>query len=166
MKLTVDDLVAQVAEEIGDDMVYITASDEERHFDPATVAFSFATILALSFINGFMGAAKEDFRRLGEGAYARLMEKLKGLVAEGPKNDKTVIAKQKRFIAEARKSTARISRRNPSLFTANHVAEGEGEVTKILRAYHFNDTRGKILSKTVATSVVKYLKEGSDEYRS
>ena len=33
MELTVDDLVAQVAEEIGDDMVYITASDEERHFD-------------------------------------------------------------------------------------------------------------------------------------
>jgi hypothetical protein len=129
------------------------------------LAFSFATILALSFINGFMGAAKEDFRRLGEAAYAKLMEELRGLVAEGPKNDKSVIAKQKRFIAETRESTARISRRNSSLFTASHVAEGEEEVTKILRAYHFNDTRGKNLSKTVAMSVVKYLKEGFDEYR-
>lgn len=163
MKQTVDDLVLQLTNKIGDDMVYITASDEERHFDLATLAFSFASLLVLSFLKGFMDSAKKDFEKLGEEAYSKLMAKLKSYIADGPSEDMDRIEEQKRIINEVRNASEVLSQRNTTLFLEKNVAEGKMQVTRLLSTYHFSEIRKGDISKHVEAMIIKYMKEEANE---
>jgi len=163
MKPTVDDLVLQLANEVGDDMVYITASDEERHFDLASLAFSFALMLALSFAQGFMDSAQNDLEKLGKAAYSKLRDRLKALILKGPKDDKDSIEEQKRAIADVGKAIKAVPQRNTILLNEKHVTEGKEQVTKLLGKYHFSESRKREILESVGAKVVLYLREETNE---
>ena len=86
----VDDAVLAIARGAGDDLVLLSPSDE-RHFDPFSVVFAFAAMLAGTYLEALVGSFNEEAESLGQRTGERIKVRLAALF-RGEETDVDLLA--------------------------------------------------------------------------
>jgi hypothetical protein len=76
-----------IAGQIGYNVAFLTADDENLHLDTPDLLFSFAGLLITSYCIGFVEAAVKDFKNLGEASWELISEKIKKLRNKSPQQE-------------------------------------------------------------------------------
>src|SRR5215210_9012096 len=74
----IDNAVLAIARGAGDDLVLLSPPDE-RHFDPFSVVFAFAAMLAGTYLQAVVGSLKQEAEALGDRTGERIKEGLAAL---------------------------------------------------------------------------------------
>jgi hypothetical protein len=150
-------LLNEIAECIGVDFVHLTADDSERHFDPASVAFAFAGILAASFLKGFVDAASKDFERLGIASYSALRTLLGKLRSISAKTAASTINEEDTATLSETRHLVSAATSKESVILSKHLDDAKAELVKALNPIEVSAHRRDEIVSQISKSMAEYL---------
>src|SRR5713101_5884267 len=143
---------------IGRDVVYLTATDETKHFDPVSLALQYGGVLFSVFLTSAAGAvwdrAQEEARNAGKKVGQRLGNEFVRLIGKLKKTRETTNdAEQIRQIQTATDTLQLLGNQIARSYLSDFTRAGERAVEKRLRADNFPDDKAKRISREFGKAI-------------
>jgi hypothetical protein len=142
---------------IGRDIVYVTAADSERHFDPITFLHAYAGQLFLTFSGAAGAALTAKFhksavkfgKKAAETSWQQIAGLLSNFASSREKGDKKQLTRMKQVDRVVQEIGAQLA----DNYFSEFVAAGRKAIEKQLRSDHFPDAKAKRISTAIARDI-------------
>jgi hypothetical protein len=148
------DLRSELRRIVGRDFLYVTATDEQRHFDPITIAATFAATLFIEFLKG---AAKKLSATAGEEIAKKVAKLLHDTDTPISSEDEAQLKQLDSADTELRSLGSELA----ESYAKEFVAAGKLSLERHLRTQNFPEAKAQRIASDFANLVMKRLTHAS-----
>ena len=142
---------------IGRDIVYVTATDSERHFDPITFLDAYAGQLFFTFSGAASAALTAKFHKsalkFGKKAAEASWQQIGALLSKFASSHETGDKKQLARMKQVDRVVQEIGAQLADNYLSEFIEAGRKAIEKQLRSDHFPDAKAKRISAAIARDV-------------